>query len=158
MADARFEDGGENPLKLVALDADGLEVLASLAQDAVFSADAMSFDRRRRQFGLLLNRFRWEDRAAAERDGRPYERVRAALVFEDVLSVRSQGIPRGDKDMVLSLLSLSFAAGEDGMGRVTLTLAGDGVIELQVEVLEAVLTDVTRPYSAVSGKAPDHGE
>ncbi|MFT4152148.1 MAG: DUF2948 family protein, partial [Paracoccaceae bacterium] len=104
----------------------------------------------------LINRFRWEDREAAERDGRAYERVRAALVFDDVLAVRTMGIERGDKDTILSLLSMSFAAGEDGTGTVTLVLAGDGAVELRVETLEAVLEDVTRPYRAVSGKVPVH--
>ena len=77
----------------------------------------MSFDPRRRRFALLLNRFRWEDRAEAERVGRAYERVRAMLVVEDVLKVQSFGFDRADKDLVLSLLDIGFAAGEDGTGR-----------------------------------------
>ena len=52
----------------------------------------------------------------------------------------------------------SFEPGEDGTGRVVLTLAGDGAIRLSVEALELHLRDVTRPYSAPSGKAPDHGD
>jgi hypothetical protein len=40
----------------------------------------MKWDRKRRRFAVLLNRFRWEDREAAER--RPPERVRALLVIE----------------------------------------------------------------------------
>lgn len=156
MADARFEDGAEQPLRLIALDDEGLQVIASLAQDAVLTSADLRYDRKARQFGLLINRFRWEDRAAAERDGRPYERVRAALVFDDVVSVRSLGIARGDKDVVLSLLSISFTPGPDGTGRVTLTLAGDGAIDLEVEAIEAALTDVARPHRAVSGKIPRH--
>ena len=38
MADARFEDGGDKPLRLKALDDDDLAVLSSLPQDAVFPA------------------------------------------------------------------------------------------------------------------------
>ena len=51
----------------------------------------------------------------------------------------------------------SFEAGEDGAGRVVLTLSGDGAISVEVEALEAVLRDVTRPYIAPSHKAPHHG-
>ena len=40
---------------------------------------------------------------------------------------------------------------------VTLTLAGDGAIELAVDAPEIALRDTTRPYRAVSGKVPDHG-
>ncbi|MEL6642094.1 MAG: DUF2948 family protein, partial [Pseudomonadota bacterium] len=61
-----------------------------------------------------------------------------------------------DKDMVYALLSLTFTPGDDGMGRVELTLAGDGTIGIDVEALEVVLRDVTRPYIAPSRKSPSH--
>ena len=158
MNDARFEDGGENPLRLMAEDGEGLTVLSSLLQDAIFPITEMSFAPKRRRFALLLNRFRWEDRAAAERARRGFERVQSLLVFEDVLTIRTQGIDRKQDDTVLSLLSIGFTAGEDGMGRVDLILAGDGAIALQVEALDATLSDVSRPYLAPSGQVPTHRE
>ena len=157
MTDARFEDGGEGPLRLVAQDAEDLKVISTLVQDAVLPVTEMSHDPKRRRFALMLNRFRWEDRSQAEAVGRAYERVRSVLVIDDVLRVQSQGFDRGDKDLVLSLLALDFAPGADGTGRLTLTLAGDGAIALDVETLEVRLDDVTRPYRAPSGKVPDHG-
>ena len=156
MSDARFEDGAEAPLRLIAHGADDLPVLAALVQDAVFPITEMTYDRKRRRFGLLINRFRWEDRAAAMQAGRRVERVQAMLVVQDVLAVRSTGIDRGDKDTVLSLLTLGFAAGAEGAGMLTLTLAGDGAVVLEVEALDITLTDVTRPYIAPSGKTPSH--
>jgi len=78
------------------------------------------------------------------------------LLIEDVMGVRSQGVPKGDADTILSLLALEFRPGEDGTGEVLLTLAGDGVIAARVEALEVVLRDVTRPYVAPSRKAPRH--
>jgi hypothetical protein len=157
MSDASFEDGAEAPLALVAEDADDLQVISALLQDAVLSVSDMRFAAKKREFGLLLNRFRWEDRAAAERASRGYERVRSVLVFRDVLSVRSQGIPQQGSETVLSLLSIGFEPGEDGTGRVTLTLAGDGAVALEVEALNVTARDVTRPYLAPSRKMPDHG-
>lgn len=156
MSDARYEEGAESPLSLVVTDIEDLAVASALLQDAVFTGADIRFDAKRREFGLLLNRFRWEDRAAAERAGRAYERVRAVLVFRDVRSVKSQGLSK-DGDMVLSLLSLGFEAGTEGSGRVVLTLAGDGAVALEVEALNADLRDVTRPYAAPSRKVPDHG-
>jgi hypothetical protein len=158
MTDARFEDGTEAPLNLIARDAEDLAVLSALAQDAVFPITEMKWDRRARRFALLLNRFRWEDRAAAEATRRPYERAQALLAVEDVAAVRTQGIDRGDRGTVLSLLSLAFAPGADGTGVLTLVLAGDGAIALEVEALEVALRDVTRPYAAPSRKAPGHPE
>ena len=157
MTDARFQDGGEGPLRLVAQDAEDLKVISTLVQDAVLPVTEMSHDPKRRRFALMLNRFRWEDRTQAEAVGRAYERVRSVLVIDDVLRVQSQGFDRGDKDLVLSLLALDFAPGADGTGRLTLTLAGDGAIALEVETLEVRLDDVTRPYRAPSGKVPSHG-
>ncbi len=156
--DARFEDGKEGPLRLKALDTDDLQVIAALVQDAVFPAAEMRYDRKARRFALLLNRFRWEDAPNAAARRRNFERVQAVLAFEDVMGVQSQGVDKSDPDMVFSLLSVAFAPGDDGTGRIELTLAGDGVIALDVEALEVVLRDVTRPYVAPSGKAPSHPE
>lgn len=157
MTDARFEEGGEGPLRLVAQDVEDLKVISTLVQDAVLPVTELRFDPRRRRFAMLLNRFRWEDRIEAEQVGRAYERVRSLLVVEDVRKVQSTGFDRADADLVLSLLSMEFAPGEDGTGRLTLTLAGDGAVALDVETLDLRLEDVTRPYRAPSGKVPTHG-
>lgn len=154
--DARFEDGGERPLRLKALDAEDLSVLSSLVQDAVFPAAEMVWTRKQRRFGILINRFRWEDAGRADAGRRPVERVQAVLAIEDVMRVQTSGLPVGQADVVLSLLSVTFEPGEDGTGRVMLTLAGDGAIAVDVEALEVVLRDVTRPYVAPSGKVPSH--
>jgi hypothetical protein len=156
MADARFEDGEIGPLNLLARDAGDLEIISALVQDAVLTGADLKWERARRRFSCLINRFRWEDRAAAEAATRPYERVRALLVIEDAGAVRSQGIDRGDPETVLSILSLTWTPGEDGTGAVTLVLAGDGAVRVEVEALEVTLHDVTKPYIAPSRKKPEH--
>ncbi|MFN3145588.1 MAG: DUF2948 family protein [Paracoccaceae bacterium] len=158
MTDARFEDGAEAPLHLKAMAAEDVPILSALIQDAVLPVTEISWLPRQRRVALLLNRFRWEDASAAARRGRPYERVQSVLAVEDVMAVRSQGIDRSDTELVLSVLALEFTPGADGAGTLTLTLAGDGAIALEVEALEVTLRDVTRPYVAPSGKAPRHGE
>lgn len=152
--DARFEDGGEAPLNLGALDPEDLEVISSLLQDAVFPITEMTWRASEHRFALLVNRFRWEDDG---RDRHGPERVRSLFVVDNVLRIASQGIDRRDKDTILSLLSVTFEAGKEGAGLVLLTLAGDGAIRLEVEALEVTVKDVTRPYVALSGKTPDHG-
>ena len=156
MADARFEDGEIGPLNLVARDADDLSIISALIQDAVLTGADLKWERPKRRFACLINRFRWEDREAAEAAKRPYERVRALLVIEDAGAVRSQGIDRGDPETVLSILSLTWEPGADGMGAVTLILAGDGAVRVEVEALEVTLHDVTRPYLAPSRRKPEH--
>ena len=157
MADARFRDGEEGPLRLLAQEASDVPVLSALVQDAVLTAGDMSYDRRRRRFAALVNRFRWEDRDEAAREGRPFERVRSLLAVEDVLAAKVMGIDPGQKDEILSILSLAWEPGEDGTGRLILILAGDGAVALEVEALDVRLEDVTRPYIAPSRHVPDHG-
>jgi hypothetical protein len=155
MSDAKFEDGREAPLNLGALEVEDVPVLSSLVQDAVFPITEMTWRPVARRFGLLVNRFRWED---AGRDRHAPERVQSLLVIDHVTRVATQGIDRTDTDMVLSLLSVTFEPGEDAAGVWLLTLAGDGAIRLEAEALEATLKDVTRPYFAPSGKVPSHPE
>lgn len=185
MADATFEEGRERPLRLIARDTDDLHVISALVQDAVLTGADLRFDARRRRFALLLNRFRWEDRARAVAGGRP-ERVRAVLEVSDVQAARHQGLAECDGETVLALLALTWtpaasasatagsatassatagaaaagAAAEAGLpagpGRVTLIFSGDGAVALDVECLEVRLCDVTRPYLAPSRRVPQH--
>ncbi|MCB2129189.1 MAG: DUF2948 family protein [Rhodobacteraceae bacterium] len=156
--DARFEDAGARPLNLGAREADDVQVISALVQDAVLTGADISWQPARRRLSLLINRFRWEDRDAAETGRRPYERVRALLVIDGVTGVASQGIDRKDGSAILSLLSLAWLPGKDAEGRLELTLAGDGAIAANVEYLELTLKDVTRPYRAPSGHVPHHPE
>ena len=154
--DARFEDGAEEPLRLRAESREDLEVISAFVQDAVAQTTEIAWTRRRHRFALLINRFRWEDKPAAERQGRPFERVRALLVVGGVLKARANGIDPTDRDLVFPILSLAFDPGSEGAGTLRLVLAGDGEIALDVECLDVTLTDVTRPYLARARSAPSH--
>ncbi|MEM7471459.1 MAG: DUF2948 family protein [Pseudomonadota bacterium] len=154
--DARFEDGADRPLRLRAEDGEDLQVLSTLVQDAVFPLSEVAWRAKERRFAVLLNRFRWEDAEKPGRQSRDFERARAVLMFDDVVSVAQQGLDFSDKEVVLSLLSVSWEPGKDGAGRIELTLAGDGAIALDVECVNASLQDVTRPYVAPSGQKPSH--
>ena len=156
--DATFEDGNEAPLRLKALDVEDLAVLSGLVQDSVFPETEMKWDRGARRFALLLNRFRWEDADKAETRKRDYERVQSILVIEDAMRVQTHGINVGDHNVILSVLSIVFEAGTDGDGVIVLTLAGDSAIRVEVEALEVVLKDVTRPYVAPSKAMPKHDD
>ncbi len=158
MSDARYEDGAERAVMLEAQDVEDLVVISALVQDAVFPITEMRYAKARREFALLVNRFRWEDRDFAERDTRGYERAQSVLLVRDVVSVQTSGIDRADADTVLSLLSVGFEPGPDGTGRLTLVLAGDGAVALEVEALNLALRDVTRPWLAPSKTAPTHGD
>ncbi|MCF3972096.1 DUF2948 family protein [Paracoccus salsus] len=155
--DARFADADPRPLALRAEDEDDLRIVSALVQDSILPASEISYDPRTRRLALLINRFRWEDVEQARAEGRGYERVRSLLIISDVRHLKSDGIAR-DTDTVLELLTLDWAAGEDGTGGLTLEFAGDGALAAEVECINVDLRDVSQPYLAPSGKVPEHPE
>jgi hypothetical protein len=151
LKDARFEDAQELSLRLIARDPDDLAVVSALLQDAVLPMKETSWQPDANRFGMLVNRFRWEDKAQAEQGKRPYERVQSMLVIDCVQNVSSMGIDHTDKEQIISIMSVAY---EDE--KVTFTLAGDGALSLDVECLEITIKDVTKPYAAISKSAPRH--
>ena len=158
MSDASFHDADQGPLMLRAEAPEDVAVLSMLVQDAVLTGADVTFDHKRRQLAMLINRFRWEDVEDAQREGRPFERVRALLVVSDITGIRSDGIDRGDDDEVLSLLALQWLPGADGTGQLQLDFAGDGTIQVDAECITIDLRDVTQPYLAPSGHMPTHDD
>lgn len=150
MTDARFRDAdGDRPLRLWATDAEDLQVVSALLQDAVLTAADLRWSQRELRFSMLVNRFRWEDRRDAER-------VRCVVDVSDVRRVAGQGVEPGSADTVLSLLSMTWEPGEDAEGRLILTFAGDGAVMVEAACLDLRLADVTRPARAPSGRRPTH--
>lgn len=153
-ADAGFEDGGEQPLRLRAETAEDLSIISALLQDAVGKVANVHYAPRRRRFSLLLYRFRWEDKDRAERERREYERVAAALTIDDVQRVRVAGLDPTERETVINILSLSHEAGEDGAAVLTLVCSGEATVRLEVECVNVGLVDLTRPWAA--GGQPQH--
>ena len=154
--DAGFNDALDRPLNLGAQDAEDLQVISSLTQDAVLTVDDLKWNRAERQVVFLLKRFRWEDAELAKQQGRDPERVQSLLVIQNATGLASQGIDRKQADIVLSLMSVEFSGAEDGVGDLVLTFSGDGALKVQVDGLDVALRDVTRPYVAPSKQVPNH--
>jgi len=149
--DARYEDVEELPLRLKVCDAEDLAIVSALLQDAVLPMKETSWQPDINRFGMLVNRFRWEDKTHAEHRNRPYERVQSMLVIDNVQNVSSMGIDHTDKGQIISILTVVYNA-----DKVTFTFAGDGALALDVECLEITIKDVTRPYAVISKSAPFH--
>jgi hypothetical protein len=138
-------------LKLMAEDASDLDIIAAAAQDALLRVGDASYDKKARRFAAVINRFRWE--RAGEKG--PFERVRSALSFEGVLSVKSRKVRMDAPDAVASLLSVSFMPdAEPPGGCVRLVFAGGGEIALEVECLDALLMDMGAAWR--TPRRPDH--
>jgi hypothetical protein len=135
-------------LKLMALDSEDLSVISTHMQDSVFKLKDASFDRKSGQFLLAANRFVWEKGA---KKGQPQERCRSVIALKRVGNVRSYGFDRDNKEQVLPLLAVQFNQnGEGPDGTVELTLSGGGAIALEVECIEAQLSDVSGGWETTS--------
>ena len=132
------------PLRLLAEDADDLHIISAALQDAILRPVDIVWEPSARRVTLALSRFCWECGGT---------RVMSAMQFGDVLSVKSRRLPRGPEH-ALELLAMDFEPGEAPGGRVTLMFAGGGDLRIEVECLDAVLTDLSERWPA--RVAPTH--
>ena len=135
-------------LTLAAADAEDLEIISARLQDAVAQVKDLVWLPKSRRFAALFNRFKWET-AEAKRGKGENLRVRAGLYFDGVLSAKSFRLKR-DPDAVASLLAITFTpkAADDPAGTIELLFAGGGAIKLDVECIDAGLTDVSGEWAA----------
>jgi len=139
---------------LGAQDAEDLEIISARLQDAVAQIKDLVYLPKARRFAGLFNRFRWEKPGGKGHDAR----VRAGLYFNDVVSVKAQNLRRDMPDAVVSLLAIRFTpkGGEDPGGEVELVFSGGGTLKLEVECIDAGLSDIGADW--VARGRPSHGE
>lgn len=127
-------------LKLLALDESDLTVISAQMQDAITKPDMIDYAPAAKRFTLVANRFAWD----AEKGGRArsHERRSAALSFARVTGVKTFGVRRGDDGQVLSLLAIRFVPGQAPAGTIELVFADQAAIRLDVEVIEAQMSDL----------------
>lgn len=133
-------------LHLLAEDAEDLAVISAALQDAVAKIGDIAVEQRARRVTVTFNRYRWEAKGG--------ERVRSALQMGSVLSVQQRNLRRGAKLAVVELLTLEFKPGEAPGGTITLSFAGGGDLRLAVECVDAVLADISPPWS--TPRTPAH--
>jgi hypothetical protein len=150
-----------SPLRLRAIDTLDLSVIAAHLQDALVTMADLGLDKGKRRFALIFNRFMWEDLEAEKGKGAkadknaPYRRVRSALHFDTVRRVQTQGLRLAKTEAIAALMTLGFEPNSDLSGTITLTFAGGGAIKLDVECLDAWLTDLSAPWATKN--RPGHG-
>lgn len=142
------------PLRLMAGDQEDLGVISACLQDAVAKLGDFAWLPDERRFVMVANRFVWEC-AGRGRKG-PFARVRAGAHFDDVKAARFQHLRTDAKDAVVELLSIRFEAGEDGAGEIILDFAGGGAVRLDVESINAYMSDISDPWRTRA--KPRHGQ
>jgi hypothetical protein len=128
-------------LKLAALDDEDLAIVSAHVQDAVIKVADLLYLSAERRFVVALNRFVWEKKRKLF--ARRHERRRSVLHFEGVQGVRTIGVRREEGDDVLSLLAIRFVPADQGPGgTIELTCSGGAAVRLDVDFIEARLTDL----------------
>lgn len=132
------------PLRLLAEDADDLQIISAALQDAILRPVDIVWAREARTVTIALSRFCWECGGT---------RVMTAMQFGDVEAVKSRRLPRSPES-ALELLAIDFMPGEAPGGRVIMMFAGGGDLRIDVECLDAVVTDLSERWPA--RVAPTH--
>ncbi|WP_274630080.1 DUF2948 family protein [Arvimicrobium flavum] len=140
------------PLKLVALDEKDLEIVSAYTQDAVMKVGDLNFLADAKSFVVPMNRFAWE--ASQGFFKQRHERRQSVLHFDRVVSAKLAGIDRSKGDDILSLLAIRFDAAEPPAGVIQLIFSGGAAIRLDVECIEARLTDLGAAWATDS--RPQH--
>lgn len=156
-------------LKLIAFDADDLNVMSAHLQDAVMRVADMAYIPKEKRFAALINRFDWSkaqepEAALTSRPSllspkSPYQRRRAGLRFERVLSAQVHKIDLTDDKAALALLAVTFESAPDKEtpgGDVTLTFSGGAAIRLSVECLEVEMRDLGAAWG--TNTVPTHSD
>jgi hypothetical protein len=126
-------------LKLIALDRDDLEIVSTHLQDAVVKVGDILWRPSEKRLVMALNRFDWECAFC----GRPhFQRRRTALRFERVSACKCKDVTARDPEVVLNLLAIEFDENNAPGGCITLYFSGGGAMRLEVECLEAELSDL----------------
>ena len=123
-----------NKLRLRASDTGDLEIIAGAVQDSIFQIGQSRYDRAGLSFTLRLSRYM--------REMDTPHRVESGLRFDGVLSVKSQGVDLAKQDAYAVILGLIYEATDTPAGIVSVTLAGGGVIQIEVEAIDATLADI----------------
>ncbi|MGC1305102.1 MAG: DUF2948 family protein [Caulobacteraceae bacterium] len=142
---------GCEPLRLLALDKDDLQVVSAALQDAIAHVGDIRYEPSARRITMLFNRYRWE---AGECEGGCGERVASALQLGDVSRVRQRGMGSEDPGALVSCLAMDFEPCEAPGGAVLFRFCHGGDLRVEVDCIDAILADVSDPWPA--SRAPDH--
>jgi hypothetical protein len=136
-------------LKLRAVDADDLAVLAAFLQDAIANVSEMAYLPEEKRFVLVVCRFRWELAMSANPE-EVFERVSCAITFEGVSEPKYRGFTLKERGRTIPLLTIIH---EDGA--VILTFGGNAAIRLAVSSLDMRMEDFGACWP--TSLRPEHG-
>jgi hypothetical protein len=122
-------------LHLTAFDVDDLPALSAQMQDAVLKVGDMQFDKKRKTFACVANRFAWDALPAKTRR-------RSGLRINHVLAARRLHPQPVNAATILSLLSINFEPKDEVAGTLTLQFSGGHGLAFEVDSVDIQLDDL----------------
>ncbi|MEX2128238.1 MAG: DUF2948 family protein [Xanthobacteraceae bacterium] len=142
----------KDPLKLIALDAEDLAVVSAHLQDSNAKVADMAYLPHEKRFAMLVDRFDWTSAG----EGTAVRR-RTGVHFDRVLKAQVRGFDLKDKEATLNLLAVEFAESDPPSGEVILLFSEDAAILLEIECLEAAMSDLGPSWPARERPRRDEG-
>ncbi|MSP06974.1 MAG: DUF2948 family protein [Candidatus Fonsibacter sp.] len=130
-------------LKLLAKDIQDLNVFSAYLQDSVIVANDIKFLLKTKKLICVFNRFMWED--AEKGIFRKNKRIRSALVFDNVLRVKSKGINPKKKTKILEFLAIKTEI-KDNYFDIRLIFCGDNILLVKTEEIDSSLEDFGKTW------------
>jgi hypothetical protein len=140
-------------LRLRAVDAQDLSVIAACLQDALVPLSEMAYLADERRFMAAFTRFQRE-RAVDPGQPEGLTQSQSVLVLHDILAVRFRGLDSRFGAVRFELLTLISEPAADGL-HITLLFAGDAAIQLDARTIAATLEDFGDPWPAATLPAHD---
>ena len=140
------------PLRLIAKDAQDLDIILSLLQDSLMPVVSIVHDKKSKTLSILTNRFCWEVPEAKENDP-IYYRVHAGLMFKNVETIHEKNIDQSDRSRILSFLTAHIDENSDHVF-LYLMFSDDACIRLTISNINCTLADIDEPWSTRA--RPEH--
>ena len=132
-------------LKLIGKNQEDLKIISAYSQDSIVNVKDMVFLKENRTFIMITNRYMWED--VEKGVFRQNRRIRCAIKFEEVLTVKSKNINQKNKNKPLECLSIECNLIADNNYDINFFFSGDSVITLVSEAIEVVMHDLGKPWN-----------
>jgi hypothetical protein len=141
-------------LRLRAVDAEDLSVIAACLQDALIPLSEMAYLPDERRFMASFTRFQRE-RLVDPNQPEGLMQSQSALILRDIETVRFRGLDSRFGAVRFELLTMISEPAEDGLVHITLLFAGDAAIQLHAKEIAATLEDFGDPWPAPTLPAHD---
>ncbi len=137
-------------LKLKAQDKEDLTIISAYLQDAVTVAADFNFSPTERLFVMMINRYIWEEHKITEEQDelKTCRRIRTGCHFGNIIKVTSQNFSHQNKKNILELLAIETSLLDNDNTAIDLIFAGDEVIRLEAELIDAQMQDIGDPWKA----------